>query len=125
MNNEIDREYVNALNSHTYALEMNTMAMNQLRSVLERIFSSNGLDSSDLRTLGSLVSEIGDIAAHTNSNFSAATTVIEESTKRFSGAADEMKQAADKNVSASYEMTEASKRNLAASGEMLDAARRY
>lgn len=124
--NETDIEYlVNALNSHSLALEMHTSAVTRLCSVLEKIFLANGLEGNEIRSFGSLISELADIAAYTNNHISAVTSVIEESSKRYSEASKEMTQAANKNLNASSEMLEASKRNLSASEEMLDAVKRH
>ena len=92
--NEIDTEYVvNALNSHSLALEMNTNAMLRLCSVLEKIFSGNGLESNEIKPLGAIVSEIGDITAYTNNHISAVATAIVESSKKYFEASNEMTQA--------------------------------
>lgn len=119
--NEMDERYVMALNNHTEALEKNTQAMNALSAILEKIFST-GLNGSDLRSLGSLVSEVGNIATYSKNQMSEIADRVDESATKCANAASTMYEAANKNANAADEMYQASQRNHSAAEEMYEAA---
>ena len=121
--NEMNEQYINALNRHSEALESNTKAMNYLSAILESVFAA-GLDRRDYRSLSSIVSEVGDIVTYANNRMSEVAGTFKESATQYVSAAECMNGAANRNSSAAEEMNSAAQRNCAAAGDMLDAARR-
>jgi hypothetical protein len=121
--NEMNEQYINALNRHAEALESNTRAMNNLSAILESVFAT-GLDRREYRSLSSIVSEVGEIITYANNRMSDVAGTLKESATQYASAAECMNGAANKNSSAAEEMNNAAQRNCAAAGDMLDAARR-
>ncbi len=123
--NEMNEEYINALNRHTEALEKNTIAMNYLGSILESVFAA-GLDRKEYSSLNSIVDQFGNIVTYANSRMTDVVGTLRESATQYISAAECMANAANKNTSAAEEMNSAAQKNCAAAGDMMDAAhRRY